>query len=65
MVLNSDGPVGCLGTAKALQIGGSPGSGCTYALAYRLCDFLLGVSHRRCQLWTPDFLESLERRGIH
>ena len=65
MVLNSDGPVGCLGTAKALHIGGSPRSGCTHALAYRLCDFLLGVSHRRRQLWTPDFLKSLERRGIH
>ena len=50
MVLNSDGHVGCLGTAKALQIRGSPGSGCTHALAYRLCDFLLGDSHRRRQL---------------
>ena len=29
MMLNSDGPMGCLGIAKALQIGGSPGSGCT------------------------------------
>ena len=55
MVLNSDGLVGCLGIAKALQVGGSPGSGCTQALAYRLCDFLLGVSHRRCQLWSPGF----------
>ena len=50
MVMNSDGPAGCLGIAKALQIGGLPGSGCTQALAYRLCDFLLGVSHRRRQL---------------
>ena len=47
MVLNSDGLVGYLGIAKALQVGGSPGSGCTQALAHRLCDFLLGVSHRR------------------
>ena len=36
MALNSDGPVGCLGIAKALEIGRSPGSGCTQALAYRL-----------------------------
>ena len=36
MALNSDGLVGCLGIAKALQIGRSPGSGCTQALAYRL-----------------------------
>ena len=35
MVLNFDGPTGCLGIAKALQIGGLPGSGCTQALAYR------------------------------
>ena len=55
MVLNFDGLVGCLGIAKALQIGGLPGSGCTQALAYRLCDFLLDVSHRRCQLWSPEF----------
>ena len=55
MVLNSDGLVGCLGTAKALQIGGSPGSGCTQALEYRLCDFLVGVSHRQLQLWFPEF----------
>ena len=47
MVLNSDGSMGCLGIAKASQIGGSPGSGCTQALAYCLCDFLLGGSHRR------------------
>ena len=33
MALNSDGPVGCLGIAKALQIGRSPRSGCTQALA--------------------------------
>ena len=50
MVLNSDGLAGCLEIAKALQIGGSPGSGCIQALAYRLCDFLLGVSHRRRQM---------------
>ena len=50
MVLNSDSLVGCLGIAKALQVGGFPGSGCTQALAYRLCDFLLGASHRRRQL---------------
>ena len=36
MVLNSDGSIGCLGIAKALQIEGSPGSGCTQALAHRL-----------------------------
>ena len=65
MVLNSDGPVGCLGIAKALLIEGSPGSGCTQALTYCLCDFLLGVSHRRRQLWSPEFSESLDRRGIH
>ena len=65
MVLNFDGPVGRLGTAKALQIGGSPGSGCTHALVYCLCDFLLGVSHRRRQLWSPNFSESLNCRGIH
>ena len=29
MVLNSDDLVGCLGIAKALQVGGSPRSGCT------------------------------------
>ena len=28
MVLNFDGLAGCLGIAKALQIGGMPGSGC-------------------------------------
>ena len=55
MVLNSDGLMGCLGIAKALHIRGSPGSGCTQALAYRLCDYLLGVSHRRRQLWSPEF----------
>ena len=64
-VLNSDGLVRCLGIAKTLQIGGSPGSGCTQALAYRLCDFLLGGSHRQRQLWSPEFSESLDRRGIH
>ena len=36
MPLNSDGPMGCLGIAKALHIGRSLGSGCTQALAYRL-----------------------------
>ena len=50
MVMDSDDPAGCLGIAKALHIGGSPGSECTQALAYRLCDFLLGVSHKRRQL---------------
>ena len=49
-VMDSDDPEGCLGIAKALQIGGSLGSGCIQTLAYRLCDFLLGVSHRRRQL---------------
>ena len=44
MTLNSDGPVGCLGVAKASQIGGSLRSGCTQALAYRLCELLLGGS---------------------
>ena len=65
MMLNSDGHVGCLGVAKALQIGGSPKSGCTQALAYRLYDFLLGVSHRQRQLWCPNSLESLDSRRIH
>ena len=36
MVVNSGGATGCLGIAKALEIGRSPGSGCTQALAYRL-----------------------------
>ena len=36
MAVNSDGTVGCLGIAKALEIGRSPRSGCTQALAYRL-----------------------------
>ena len=52
MVLNSDSLVGCLGIVKALLAGGSPRSGCTQALAYRLCDFLLGVSHKLRQLWS-------------
>ena len=65
MAVNSDGTAGCLGIAESLEIGRSPRSGCTQALAYRICDFLLGVSHRRCQLWTPEFSESLDRRGIH
>ena len=55
MILNSDDQVGCLGIVKALQVGGSPGSGSTQALAYRLCDFMLGVSHRQRQLWSPEF----------
>ena len=50
MVLNSDGLAKCSGTAKALQIREMPGSGCIQALAYRLCDFLLGGSHRQRQL---------------
>ena len=41
MVLSSNSLVGCLGAAKDLQIGGSPGSACTHALAYSLCDFFL------------------------
>ena len=36
MVLNSEGLMGCLGVAKASEIGRLPGSGCTQALAYRL-----------------------------
>ena len=36
MALNFDGPMGCLGIAKALEIGRSPRSRCTQALAYRL-----------------------------
>ena len=55
MVMNSDGPGGCLGIDKAFQIGRLPGSGCTQALAYCLYDFLLGVSHGRRQLWSPEF----------
>ena len=47
MVVNSDGTAGCLGIAESLEIGRAPRSGCTQALAYRLLDFLLGVSHRR------------------
>ena len=31
MAVNSDDPTGCLGIAKALEIGRSPGSGCTQA----------------------------------
>ena len=65
MVLNFDGLEGCSGTAKALQIGGMPGSGCIQALAYRLYDFLLGVSHRWRQLWSPEFWEPMDCRGIH
>ena len=36
MAVNSDGQMGCLGMDKALEIGRSPGSGCTQDLAYRL-----------------------------
>ena len=36
MTVSSDGPVGCSRMAKASEIGRSPGSGCTQALAYRL-----------------------------
>ena len=36
MAVNSDGTVGCLGIAKALEIGRLPRSGCTQELAYRL-----------------------------
>ena len=65
MVLNFYGLAGCSGIAKALKIEGMPGSGCIQALAYRLCDFLLGVSHRQRQLWSPEFWEPMNRRGIH
>ena len=65
MVLNSDGLAKCSGIAKALQIREMPGSGCIQALAYRLCDFLLGGSHRRLQLWSPGFWETMDSRGIH
>ena len=47
MVLNFDDLAGCSRTTKVLQIGGMPGSGCIQALAYRLYDFLLDVSHRQ------------------
>ena len=50
MAVSSEGPVGCSRIAKASKIGRSPGSGCTQALAYRLLDFLLDVSHKRRQL---------------
>ena len=36
MTVSSDGPVGCSRMAKASEIGRSPGSECTQALAYRL-----------------------------
>ena len=36
MAVNFDGLTGCLGMAKVLEIGRSPGSGCTQALTYRL-----------------------------
>ena len=65
MALNSDDPLGCLGIAKALEIGRSPRSGCTKALEHRLRDFLLGVSHRWRQLWSLEFSESVDRRSIH
>ena len=65
MVLNFDDLAGCSRTTKALQIGGMSGSGCIQALAYRLCDSLLGVSHRQRQLWSPKFWEPMDRRGIH
>ena len=48
MVLNFDGLVGCLGIAKALQIGGSPGSECTQALAYRLALQIGGSPRSEC-----------------
>ena len=65
MAESSNGPVGCSRMAKALEIGRSPGSGCTQALAYRLRDFLLGVSHRRRQLQSPKFSELVDRWSIH
>ena len=65
MAVNSERIIGCLGIAESLEIGRSPRSGCTQALAYCLCDFLLGVSHRRLQMWSLDFSESLDCRGIH
>ena len=65
MALNLDGLAGCSGTTKALQIRGMPGSGCIQALAYHLCDFLLGDSHRRRLLWSPEFWEPADRRDIH
>ena len=65
MAVNSDGTAKCLGIAKVLEIGRSPKSGCTQALAYRLLDLLFEGSHRRRQLWYPEFLESPDRRGIH
>ena len=36
MAVSSKSLVGCSRMAKALEIGRSPGSGCTQALAYRL-----------------------------
>ena len=36
MAVNFDGLTGYLGIAKASEIGRSPGSWCTQALAYRL-----------------------------
>ena len=65
MAVNSDGTAGCLGIAESLEIGRSPRTRCTQALTYRLLDFLLGVSHKRRQLWSLEFSESLDRRGIH
>ena len=36
MTVSFDGPVGCSRMVKASDIGRSPGSGCTQALAYHL-----------------------------
>ena len=36
MAVNFDGTAGCLGITESLEIGMSPGSGCTQALAYHL-----------------------------
>ena len=36
MAISLDGPVGCSRMTKASEIGRSPGSRCTQALAYRL-----------------------------
>ena len=65
MAVSFDGPVGCSRMAKASEIRRSPRSGCTQALAYRLWDFLLGGSHRRRQLLSPEFSESMDHRSIH
>ena len=65
MAVNSNGMTGYLGIAKTSEIRRSPGSGCTQALAYHLLDFLLGISHRRRQLWSPELSESVDCRCIH